>query len=347
MCMKPNSPRDGGRLCPNDGGIRQWLRIVPSQNLAFPPLAFIARLVLNRDHSFGMKALLDVSGAIGDRIMAIEIHRVLVSKKKLADMTKDERVLLLLMGHATNEINVLSKFILMMRKDDPPTQIEDFAEGGQIFIVTRLLIGKLHEGWELFRAHAQSNKVIAEKYLKNMDTNGAEAREFLNSYFSKKNVVTEIRNKVAFHYKDKDGLIEQNFQRLPDTEPWEFYLSKTHGNTFYYASEMVATGSALSIAGKINEKDRPHLAGDIQAFSELSKVVLDVSRHLTTLFSILISEIITTHVTEFEVKTETFADGPKLSEFAIPYFFDEDEEDWTTQYRQQAGDSRPADGSLK
>ena len=75
--------------------------------------------------------------------MAIEIHRLIFAKTQLADIPKTERSLLLLMGHATNEMNVLSKFILMMRKDDPPTQIEDFAEGGQIFIIMRILIGKL------------------------------------------------------------------------------------------------------------------------------------------------------------------------------------------------------------
>ena len=114
--------------------------------------------------------------------MAIEIHRVIFSKKQLADMSKDERVLLLLMGHATNEINVLSKFILMMRKDDPPTQIEDFTEGGQIFIVMRVLIGKLHEAWELFRTRAQSNKNIADTYLKALDdegTNGTQGIKYL------------------------------------------------------------------------------------------------------------------------------------------------------------------------
>jgi hypothetical protein len=268
--------------------------------------------------------------------MAIEIHRVIFSKKQFADMPREERALLLLMGHATNEINVLSKFILMVRKDDPPTQIEDFTEGGQIFIVMRILIGKLHEAWELFRTRAQSNKNIVDKYLKNLNEEGVEALKALNNYFGKKNAVTEIRNKVAFHYKDKDNLIEENFQRLPDTEPWEFYLSKTHGNTFYYASEMVATGSALSIAGKIDEKERASLAGDIQAFSELSSAVLDVSRHLTTLFSILIAEIMVKHVPDPDVKTENFGNGPKLSQFALPYFFDEDEEDWTQQYQQHA-----------
>lgn len=264
--------------------------------------------------------------------MAIQIHRVVFLKKQLADMPKDERVLLLLMGHATNEINVLSKFILMMRKDDPPTQVEDFSEGGQIFIVMRLLIGKLHEAWELFRARAQSNKDISDKYVKELDEEGTKALKALNDYFGKRNAVTEIRNKVAFHYKDKNNLIEENFQRLPDTEPWEFYLSKTHGNTFYYASEMVATGSALSIAGKLSEKEKASLAGDIQAFSELSNSILEVSWHLTTLFSILIAEILIKHIPNPEIRTENFPNGPKLSEFTLPYFFDEDEDDWTRNF---------------
>jgi hypothetical protein len=54
---------------------------------------------------------------------------------------------------------------------------------------------------------------------------------------------------------------------------------------------------------------------------------------LTTLFSILISEIMTRHVLNPEVKTQKWEDGPKLSEFALPYFFNEDEEDWTRQYQ--------------
>ena len=95
---------------------------------------------------------------------------------------------------------------------------------------------------------------FSEKYLKKLDEEAVIALKSLNDYFGKKNAVTEIRNKVAFHYKDKDGLIEENFRSLPETEPWEFYLSKTHGNTFYYLCEMVATGSALSLAGKISEE---------------------------------------------------------------------------------------------
>jgi hypothetical protein len=49
----------------------------------------------------------------------MEIYRAKMSRAKLAAMPETERVLLLL-AHASNEINVLSKLILMMRKDTRP-----------------------------------------------------------------------------------------------------------------------------------------------------------------------------------------------------------------------------------
>jgi hypothetical protein len=80
-----------------------------------------------------------------------EIHRVFLTKTKLAAMPEAERSLLLLLGHASNEINVLSKLILMTRKDQPAIQLIDHVEAGQIFILLRVLIGKLHEAWRLFQ----------------------------------------------------------------------------------------------------------------------------------------------------------------------------------------------------
>lgn len=79
-----------------------------------------------------------------------EIHRVNLTKAKLASMPQAERSLLLLLDHANNEINVLSKLILMARKDEPEIKLIDHVETGQVFIIMRVLIGKLHEAWLLF-----------------------------------------------------------------------------------------------------------------------------------------------------------------------------------------------------
>jgi hypothetical protein len=105
----------------------------------------------------------------------MEIHKVILSKEMLAEMPEAERTLLLLLAHANNEINVLSKLILMMRKDSAPSLIVDHVEAGQTFIIMRLLIGKLHEAWELFKTRFQSNRRLAEKCIPQLQREGAEA----------------------------------------------------------------------------------------------------------------------------------------------------------------------------
>ena len=73
-------------------------------------------------------------------------------------MPTAERTALLLLGHACNEINVLSKLILMARKQSHAIQFVDHVEAAQTFVLMRLLIGKLHEAWEFFKARLQTHK---------------------------------------------------------------------------------------------------------------------------------------------------------------------------------------------
>src|SRR5262249_40051489 len=144
-------------------------------------------------------------------------------------------------------INVLSKLILMVRKDPAPTQLVDHVEVGQTFIIMRVLIGKLHEAWELFKNRVQADDQIRAKYLPQLTIEGEASLKELKRHFSVGSPLTQIRNKLSFHYKDEDNLVEVNFQRLSETEPWDFYLSQTVGNTFYYASELVVAGSTTGL----------------------------------------------------------------------------------------------------
>jgi hypothetical protein len=151
-----------------------------------------------------------------------EIHRVHLTKAKLAAMPEAERSLLLLLGHASNEINVLSKLILMTRKDDPAIKLIDHVESGQILVLLRVLIGKLHEAWRLFGKRFQADQVIREKYLPQLSPEAAEAFKKLKKHFGPKSPLTLIRNEISFHYVDDQNLVEANFQRLAETEPWDF-----------------------------------------------------------------------------------------------------------------------------
>ena len=88
----------------------------------------------------------------------------------------------------------------------------DHVEAGQTFIFMRLLIGKLHEAWELFRTRVQSDRVISTTVLRKMRPAAAPALAVLKKHFGRGSALTAIRNKVSFHYSDKENLTEANFR---------------------------------------------------------------------------------------------------------------------------------------
>ncbi len=141
----------------------------------------------------------------------MDVHRAKLDRAKLAAMPENERALLLLLAHASNELNVLTKLILMMRKDEPPSPILDHVEAGQTFILMRLLIGKLHEAWELFRTRVHSDRTIATTYIPRLRSEASAALTALNRHFGQGSALTAIRNKISFHYSDKENLAEANF----------------------------------------------------------------------------------------------------------------------------------------
>jgi len=251
----------------------------------------------------------------------MEIFHAKLSRSKLAAMPEDERVLLLLLAHASNEINVISKLILMMRKDEPPTPIVDHVEAGQIFILMRLLIGKLHEAWELFKYRVHGNRAIADKCIPRLRPEASTALQQLNRHFGQGSSLTAIRNKISFHYTDKDNLTEANFQQLPPTEPLQFYLSKTTGNSFYHAGELIAQLSAINLVKSLPPGPDDGRSVAAHSFESLCGTIIEVSRDITEVFGELIG-VLSEDAVE-DVVTEQIPDGPKLSTFSLPYFFDE------------------------
>lgn len=252
----------------------------------------------------------------------MDVHHVELDRGKLAAMPEAERVLLLLLAHANNEINVLTKLIMMMRKDDPPSPIIDHVEAGQTFILMRLLIGKLHEAWELFKDRVQSNPTIRAKYIPQLQPEAANALQALNRHFGQGSALTAIRNKISFHYTDKDNLTETNFQQLAPTEPLQFYLGIV-GNTFYHAGELVAQLSAINLMKAPPVDPNDGQSAEARAFSALCSEIIEVSRDVTELFGSLIGMLAEDVVST--LTTKQIPDGPKLSTFSLPYFFDEND----------------------
>ena len=206
----------------------------------------------------------------------------------------------------------------MVRKDAPPSQTAEKVEAGQACVLLRVLVGQLHEAWELFRKRVQANRPLHDKYVPLLDAHGAAALQNLNRHFGGESPLTKIRNNVAFHYADDNSLTEKSFRSVTDTEPLELYLTTQVGNSFYYASELIVMSTALRMAVSGASND------DATAFAELCDIVIDVSRDITELFGQLIAMIVQSYTPNLETRTENHPDGPKLSTLSLPLIWSDD-----------------------
>lgn len=171
------------------------------------------------------------------RARTMVIYEFNLTKAGLARLTVSERTLLFLVGHTSNELMVLQKLILMMRQPQQVVpHVVNIVETGQILIILRYLIGKVHEAWDLFKARIDGNDRFKAKFLSSISSEAKAALTRLRAEFDnadKESPLTSIRNKLAFHNEDQDGLLEKYFHELASNEPWAFYLSDAMGNTFY------------------------------------------------------------------------------------------------------------------
>jgi len=255
-----------------------------------------------------------------------EVYQVDLTKEKLAAMPVEERRLLLLLGHATNEINVLQKLILMAGQATPELKFVDHVQAGQIFVLMRTLIGKLHEAWELFVKRFQSDHQISAKYLPKLHTEATIALDGLKKHFGKQSPLTLIRNRFSFHYCDEKDLVEQSFHDIPADDSWHFYLSNIFGNCFYYASELVVAGGVIKLANPAPNSTGPYLEQSARAFDELCKLIIGVSGQIMTLFGHCITEIVSEHFSNAQVSDPIeIVSAPRLTAIQVPFFVDDTE----------------------
>ena len=80
-----------------------------------------------------------------------DIFEFKVSKQDLARIPADERAFLFFLGQAINEISCLSKITYMSGNASEGHKLIENVHVGQTLILLRILIGKVHEAWTLFR----------------------------------------------------------------------------------------------------------------------------------------------------------------------------------------------------
>jgi len=245
----------------------------------------------------------------------IEVYRVPISKEQFRALPKDERALILLMGHALNEISVLIKLVTFSTNHGPEDPIEGRVSAAQSQVILRFLFGTVVEIWEFLRRPA--NQKIIGRYLPVLDKDGSESREKLRRYFGRSNVFYNIRNKFSYHYPNI-GEIERGFEAVPEDDeglPWEWYLSETTTNSFYFSCEMAVGFGVIT-----QVEDEPGL---MPAFRKLLSEVIQIANTMQYFLMPLMRAMLFRHFGPSILETQggtTIDNAPGLYEFWIPFF---------------------------
>jgi hypothetical protein len=146
------------------------------------------------------------------------------------------RVFFVHIGHFRNELMTLRKLLWASQQYETTNDILVGMRAYQSLTFTRLLAGKLQEGWELLRK-AYFGAKLSLNYEKRLDNSGQKAIASLKLYFDQKGLMHDVRNQFAFHYApDK---IRSALADLEEPTDLKIYVSDQAGNTYYQFSEVI------------------------------------------------------------------------------------------------------------
>jgi hypothetical protein len=104
----------------------------------------------------------------------LKVYRIPIPKDRLRAMPKDERVLFVLLGYASNQISMLQKLLTFATNRTPDAELEQHATGAQTQMLVRLMVGALNEAWEMVRTRFIETP-MAQSYLPVLDADGQKA----------------------------------------------------------------------------------------------------------------------------------------------------------------------------
>lgn len=174
----------------------------------------------------------------------IRVVRIPITKEKFRALLKDERALLLLMGHALNQIAVLMKLVIFSTNKDPEDPIEGRVSAAQSQVILRFLFGVVVETWEFLRRPV--NQKIIGLYLPALGKDGTAARDELNKYFGNSNLRYNMRNKFSYHFPARTTLTK-------DLKPFPTVTKTCRGNGIFRrrtATAFIFPAKWLSASGQ-------------------------------------------------------------------------------------------------
>lgn len=242
----------------------------------------------------------------------MKIRQVSLPIDAFLKIPKDERALLVAMGHALNEYNIFNKLLIASSHfEDEPLQVA-YAQSIQMYSIARILVGKIYESWNVINSGFFKSQ-LSKKYSNKLSDTESNAINGLKKYFSKKNLIGKVRNGLAFHFSIASAatapLDELNKHDL------SLYLSESQGNCIYPFSETVFNTEMMQLTGCATMQE---------AFMKLISEINEVDRFLNTFAQGIMAIILSEYIGNSQLQTVTeqieIGEVTQLREVAIPFF---------------------------
>ena len=179
----------------------------------------------------------------------MKVYEIPISQQQLDSIPLDERLFFIQIGHLANELSTLNRLLLFVSNTTGTTELERRAKNSQALLLVRLCSGKLFEGWQMLQRDYFGSK-LSKEYDSLLDESGKNSLNEIKRYFSRNNLIKDIRDNFAFHYSSDD--LQNQLQCTKDTGTLYIYLGYAHGNSFYSFAD-VLVGSAM--LGKVSGAD--------------------------------------------------------------------------------------------
>jgi hypothetical protein len=238
------------------------------------------------------------------RLLKVDFNRLELDKLQI-----DEQVFFVQLAHLINELTILQKFVIFsVNIVKSSTGVRRTAQVIQTLFLIRTMAGKLNEGWQMM-ARSYFGSKLSQAYDNKLPDAAKNSLEELKKYFSKSNIINEIRNKYAFHYDNEK--IKEVIRYIPNDYMQTMFISEHSGNCLFAFADTIINNSLLNA---VNSAD-PHQAID-RLFEEIA---VKVCRWFQDFGHGWVEAV----CRELEFKSTTdieLQDVPSIGDIGLPYF---------------------------
>lgn len=243
----------------------------------------------------------------------MEIFRGQLKKDELLLIPDSERELLVAVAHLQNEIRFLLRAVLWSTDFSSDNESTVHGQVSLSMFFTKLLAGKLREGWELLQACYFSKQEISMDFEKNGSSEALAALAELKRYFGKSNLLHRLRNDHSFHFSPTE--IQRELEET--TDDLDMYVEKdTDANTLYYFAEVLANRAAIKSTG---------LEFGPEALGQLNAEVTSVAGMYSRMNNGLIHYVLSKYkpgIWKGSAQLVKFEELPSYAAFRFPWFAD-------------------------